>query len=76
MGIIVVVFIYLFIYYCVSLSISIFFLVAWWCSMHVIVHEDFLLCKINIQSYDNHKLYTNNFCLWSKNATLDIFIIV
>ena len=31
-------FIYLFIYYCVSLSISFFFLVVWWCSMHVIVH--------------------------------------
>ena len=37
-------FIHLFIYYCVSLSISIFFFVAWWpwCSMHVIVHVDIL----------------------------------
>ena len=33
-------FTHLFIYYCVSLSISFFIFVAWWCSMHVIVHVD------------------------------------
>ena len=42
-------FIHLFIYYCVSLSISIFFFVAWWCSMHVIVHVDIysFLCSVS-----------------------------
>ena len=46
---------YLFIYYCVSLSISFFSLLAWWCSMHVIVHVDiysffalFLIIKLQL----------------------------
>ena len=42
-------FIHLFIYYCVSLSISFFIFVAWWCSMHVIVHVDvyYFLCSVS-----------------------------
>ena len=42
-------FIHLFIYYCVSLSISFFIFVAWWCSMHVIVHMDIysFLCSVS-----------------------------
>ena len=42
-------FIHLFIYYCVSLSISFFIFVAWWCSMHVIVHVDIysFLCSVS-----------------------------
>ena len=42
-------FIHLFIYYCVSLSISFFIFVAWWCSMHAIVHVDIysFLCSVS-----------------------------